>query len=88
MSNKNENKKPKKEKKPKVTYIDDGRTVADMSGLGHSRFSSEKKREKREKVNGETPWQTYWRAVRMMIVPMCYVLGILAILYLIFWFLL
>ncbi|MDO4420307.1 MAG: hypothetical protein Q4B92_08105 [Ruminococcus sp.] len=63
--------KPKKEK---VIYIDDGRTIADMSGLPPRRNWLKK---------GTTSsfkdiWRTYFSAVKMMIRPMLVVLGFIA----------
>lgn len=75
----------KKPKKEKITYIDDGRTIADMSGLPQRNQWMRK---------GTTSgfkeiWRTYWSAVRMMIRPMLVVIGFLivafAIVTLIFW---
>lgn len=61
----------KNRKKEKVIYIDDGRTIADMSGLPPRREWLKK---------GTTSsfkeiWRTYWSAVKMMIRPMLVVLG-------------
>lgn len=63
--------KPKKEK---VIYIDDGRTIADMSGLPPRRNWLKK---------GTTSsfkdiWRTYFSAVKVMIRPMLVVLGFIA----------
>lgn len=70
--------KPKKEK---VIYVDDGRSLADMSGVGGSRF---------ERRNPSTPrpkfkdvWHTYWGAVKMMFFPMLVVVAALILIYLI-----
>lgn len=73
-----------KKKKEKITYIDDGRTLADMSGvsspgLGRRLGSSPKFKD---------AWKTYWNAVRLMILPMlatmgaiCVIFGILALIF-------
>ena len=70
-------------KKEKITYIDDGRTLADMSGISGPRLSR----------SGPSPrfrdaWKTYWNAVRMMFLPMlatigaiCIIFGILALIF-------
>ncbi len=85
MSNKKKNKK----KKEKITYIDDGRTIADMSGTrGGMLPPPRKKKEKVIPPTGETPWQTYWRSVKMMFLPMLVVLGIICVAFLIFYLLL
>ncbi len=65
-------------KKEKVTYYDDGRTVADMSALG-DRPSLKK---------GTTSsfreiWRTYWDAVKMMLLPLLVVAGGIGVCYLI-----
>ena len=69
----------KKNKKEKVTYIDDGRTIADMSGIP-SRLEWTKR--------GTTSpfgaiWNTYWNAVKMMFKPMLVVIGFLVVVFLI-----
>ncbi len=52
-------------KKEKIIYIDDGRTIADMSGItaGPRMAKSPSRSTAKEK------WQTYWAAVRMMLLP-------------------
>lgn len=72
-------KKKDKKKKEKIRYIDDGRTVADMSGV-HDRMSWAKR--------GTTSspreiWKTYWSAVKMMFLPMLVFIGCLGLIYLI-----
>lgn len=62
-----------KNNKKKITYIDDGRTIADMSGLDSS------KGKKKEKSSIKTQWQTYWDTVKMMFIPMLITLGIIAV---------
>ena len=64
-------------KKDKITYIDDGRTLADMSALGGSRIHSH------SGTRFKDAWRTYWNAVKMMFLPMLAVIGGLVILYLI-----
>lgn len=69
-------------KKEKITYIDDGRTIADMSGVGRAGIPS-----------GRTPgrphpsfreaWSTYWAATKMMLLPTLAIVGLLAVAYLI-----
>ncbi|MBQ9762443.1 MAG: hypothetical protein IJV82_05125 [Oscillospiraceae bacterium] len=67
-------------KKDKIKYIDDGRTLADMSGVSP----------RLPKRNGAAPrpdakevWKTYWAAVKMMFVPMLVVIVGLCIVYMI-----
>ena len=90
--------RPKKEKE-KIVYIDDGSSLADMSGVsrdigfgtlpaGKSGGRDAKKAPPRRRnpyaagPESCTPWQTYIRSVRMMIVPMLAVLGILCVAFL------
>ncbi|MBQ8689454.1 MAG: hypothetical protein IJ515_03725 [Clostridia bacterium] len=79
--------KNKKKKKEKVTYIDDGRTIADMSGTGKINpliggTSKSSERGKRRATVREQ-WKTYTEAVKMMFFPMLVVLGILTVAFLI-----
>lgn len=67
----------KKTKKEKITYIDDGRTIADMSGVTGPRMG---------RRLGPSPrfrdvWKTYWMAVRMMFFPMLAVIGAICIIF-------
>ena len=68
-------------KKEKITYVDDGRTIVDMSDVagagGLPKRSPYTPRPKFKEV-----WKTYWSAVRMMLVPMAVVVGALVIIYL------
>lgn len=74
-----------KNKKEKITYIDDGRTIADMSGIP-SRIDW---LSKGTTSSFKDIWRTYWSAVGMMIKPMLVVIGFLLaaflIVSLIFW---
>ncbi|MBO5657656.1 MAG: hypothetical protein J6R94_05685 [Agathobacter sp.] len=71
--------KDKKKKKEKITYIDDGRTIADMSGLYQNRkFSSRGTTSPVSEI-----WKTYWNAVKMMFKPMLVVIGCIVVLYLV-----
>ena len=69
-----------KKKKEKVIWIDDGRTIADMSNVSGPRLS--------KKFSGSTStakekWDTYWAAVKMMFVPMLTVIVALGVIYMI-----
>ena len=66
----------KRKKKEKVTYIDDGRTIADMSNVGTPRVNGHKGTLKEQ-------WNTYWSAVKMMFVPMLVALGIISVAFLV-----
>lgn len=68
-------------KKEKVTYVDDGRTIADMSGLKSGRLNDRNSYRPRPKF--KDVWTTYWAAVRMMIKPMLVVIAAITVAYLI-----
>lgn len=71
--------KKKKQKKEKIRYIDDGRSLADLSALPDKMSWT-----KRGTVSPvKEIWKTYWNAVRMMFLPMMVVIAFLAVLYLI-----
>ena len=74
--------KKKKKKKEKITYIDDGRTIADMSNtskmnpiLGNSSSSQRGRR----RASAREQWHTYSSAARQMFMPMIIVMGIICI---------
>ena len=76
----------KKDKKKKVTYIDDGRTIADMSGVGRRKPEKGLENLDRPKSNFKAQWNTYWSTVKMMFLPMLVVMGFICVLFLILWF--
>lgn len=93
-------KNKEKKKREKVTWIDDGRTIADMSnlpsrGFGKSLSDAAPRREMSEtekQFNRSRPaWKdhlaTYFAAVRMMFLPMLAVIGILCLAFLILYIL-
>ena len=66
----------KNKKKEKVRYYDDGRTIADMSGVsGGSRLHD--RNPLRPRSTAKEKWNTYWAAVKMMIGPMIITIAIL-----------
>ena len=71
-------------KKEKVVYIDDGRTIADMSGVSGPRLSN--RTPGRPSPSFKEVWKTYWNAVKMMVVPMITVMCALGVIYMIIWF--
>ena len=92
--------KKEKKKREKVVYIDDGRTIADMSnlptrGLGRSLSDARPKREmseterqfNRSGLIKKDHLTTYFAAVRMMFLPMLAVIGINCIAFLIIYLL-
>ncbi len=73
----------KKQKKEKVRYVDDGRTVADMSGVKSGpRLGGDASR---PRPKAKDVWTTYWNAVKMMFGPMLVVIVGLCIIYMIVW---
>ncbi len=75
--------KNKKQKKEKVRYIDDGRTIADMSSVG-GRTAPKKDS---HRVNYKESLKTYFAAVRLMFKPMLITLGIITLAFFIMWLL-
>lgn len=74
----------KKQKKEKVVYVDDGRTVADMSNVSSGpRLGSNPYR---PPLKAKEVWKTYWSAVKMMFTPMLVVVVGLIIIYMILTF--
>ena len=88
--------KSNKKKKEKIVYVDDGRTIADMSGvrgMGSQAFGNASNgKGKGSRPAGRASYreqlQTYFAAVRMMFLPMLVVLGIIAVAFLIVYILL
>lgn len=74
-----------KKKKEKITYIDDGRTIADMSSIKGGLEMS--KKHTHTDVRGVL--RTYWSATKMMFLPTLAAVGFLLaaflIVSLIFW---
>lgn len=70
-----------KKKKEKVIYVDDGRTVADMSGVSGPRLGNRNPYAPR--ASAKEIWKTYWNAVKMMITPMLVVITALAVIYMV-----
>ena len=92
--------KKEKKKREKVVWVDDGRTIADMSnlptrGFGRSLSDTRPRRELSETekaFNRSHPaWRdhlaTYFAAVKMMFLPMLAVIGIICIAFLILYLL-
>ena len=72
--------KEQKKKKEKVIYYDDNSTIADMSSVNKK---GEKKAPPQPRIpsTARAKWDTYWNAVKTMILPMFVALGVLGILY-------
>ena len=83
----------KKKKKEKIVYIDDGSTISDMSGVGRGKGSGGTDRPTggsdpkllRPRATLKEQRDTYFAAVKMMILPMFAVIGIITIAFLILW---
>ena len=71
----------KKKKKTKVTYIDDGSTIADMSALGGSKGKGGMKLP--STFSDRT--KTFFSAMKMMIGPMFVAITIIGVTFLIGW---
>ena len=69
----------KKTNKQKIIYIDDGRTIADMSGIP-SRHAWTKQG---TSSSFKDIWRTYWQATKMMLKPTLIAVGFLIVIYLI-----
>lgn len=69
-----------KKKKEKITYVDDGRTLADMSGLSNNRNNWTKRG---TTSSPKDIWRTYWCAVKMMVKPMLVTIGFICAVFLI-----
>lgn len=69
-----------KKQKKKVKYIDDGRTIADMSGVGKKR-PDDKKLDRLDRPDSgfKAQWNTYWSTVKAMLLPMLVVIGIICV---------
>ena len=84
-------KKQPKKKKEKITYVDDGSTLADMSGLKgntplrRSVQPSYEKQKREPTTRAGAIWQTYIVAVRTMIGPMLVVLGGVSVIFFLIW---
>ena len=69
----------KKNKKQKITYIDDGRQIADMSNLQQGLNWTKQG----TSSSFRDVWRTYWQATRMMLLPTLAAVGLLVVVYLI-----
>ncbi len=75
----------KKKKKEKVIYIDDGSTIADMSGTSKpnpilgGRGPAPRNGANKRRGTAREQWGTYKSAVRQMFLPMLVVMGILTV---------
>ena len=81
----------KKKKKEKVTYIDDGRTLYEMSGTskpGVFLGGKNDNKNKKSKSTRREEFNTFVTTMRHMILPMFVVMGIITFAYVIMYLLL
>jgi len=69
-----------KGKKEKITYVDDGRSLADMSQVRRGIWQSGRSAS-RSTGTAKDRWNTYWGAVKMMFLPMLAFIGGLVVIY-------
>lgn len=75
-----------RKKKEKVVYVDDGRTIADMSGV-RGGFSVPKQEACCPRATLKEQWQTYKAATKIMLRPMLVVVAGIIVIYLLLTFL-
>ena len=73
----------KKKKKEKITYIDDGRSIADMSSVSAGIQMSKS----HTSSSFRDVWHTYWNATKMMFLPTLAAVGLIVVAYIIVSFL-
>lgn len=69
-------------KKERITYIDDGRTIADMSGVDPG-FPGTKRQRHQPSAPLKAQLATFFGAMKMMLLPTLVFAGALAVLYLV-----
>ncbi len=89
-------------KKKKSVYVDDGRTIADMSGLYGKKSPDEGSSDGEPPYRGDPglfgpyrpghgpkDWaKTYWNTVKTMFLPMLATIGIISVAFLVLWIIL
>ena len=75
--------KNKKKKKNKVTYIDDGRTIVDMSGTQNKSPYKYDNYGGRRRASFKEQFQTYKQSVKMMFIPMLVTIAAISVIFLI-----
>lgn len=80
-----------KTKKEKITYIDDGRTIADMSGISGRGYTPEKKDGFAKPLRYRSPLReqlrTFFNAMGFMLLPTLAIVGILTLAFVIMYLL-
>ena len=74
-----------KKKKEKIIYYDDNSTLVDMSNVTRN-GKQQPPRPPKVKSTFREKRDTYWSAVKMMVIPMCIALLIIAVLYFVIMF--
>ncbi|MBQ7802047.1 MAG: hypothetical protein IJ375_06970 [Oscillospiraceae bacterium] len=69
-------------KKEKITYIDDGRTIADMSNVSGG-FRPPKREKWTPRSSLKEQLSTFWAAIKMMVKPMLVVVVGIMVIYLV-----
>ena len=69
-----------KKNKEKIVYIDDGRTIADMSGVTGG-FFHRSRPSWQPRPRFKEVWNTYWSVVKLMLKPMLVVVGGIGLIY-------
>lgn len=85
MKKQNTPEKQKKKKKEKIVYIDDGSTLADMSALDRSGKRRTEGEHRTPRASVREQLGTFFAAMRMMLLPMLFVMLVLSLTFLIFW---
>ena len=84
-----QNKQSSKPKKEKIVWVDDGSTVADMSGVGRKprrdAGADATRKGKKPPSRMRDCANTYVATMRMMIVPMLVTMGIICLVFLLLW---
>lgn len=78
-------------KKEKIVYVDDGRTIADMSGVGGGNYSKDKSpygRPSRYSAPMKEKLRTFFDAMGFMLLPTLAIVGLLIVTFLIVYFIL
>ena len=71
----------KKKKKEKIIYYDDNSTIADMSRV-NKKGTPQQPLPPKTTATFSQQWKTYWSAVKTMFIPMCVVLAVLCVFFL------
>lgn len=78
--------KNKDKKKEKITYIDDGSSFTDMSGVPRRKSLFNNDYSYRPRSTFKEQFRTYINACKMMFLPMLVVMGFICVLFLLLWF--